>query len=95
MTSMPRPAPYSGPAVLSYGFRPFFLLGSLWAAIEVLVWLPAFLGEIQVGTVFAPRDWHELDDGTLVLEERKTAQDWTWFETRWIIVKGGVDVSAT
>jgi uncharacterized protein involved in response to NO len=50
--------PYAGPAVLSYGFRPFFLLGSIWAGIEVLAWLPMFYGELSLATAFSPRDWH-------------------------------------
>jgi uncharacterized protein involved in response to NO len=24
---------YRGPAILSYGFRPFFLLGAIWSAL--------------------------------------------------------------
>jgi uncharacterized protein involved in response to NO len=58
MTAIPRLQPYTGPALLSYGFRPFFLLGSVWAGIEVLAWLPMFYGELSVATAFSPRDWH-------------------------------------
>jgi len=58
MTQIPRLRPYAGPAVLSYGFRPFFLLGSIWAGLEVLAWLPLFYGELSLTTVFSPRDWH-------------------------------------
>ena len=58
MTAIPRLKPYTGPALLSYGFRPFFLLGSIWAGIEVLAWLPMFYGELSVATAFSPRDWH-------------------------------------
>jgi len=53
-----RPQPYTGPVLLSYGFRPFFLLGALWAALEVLAWLPMFYGEVSLGTAFSPVDWH-------------------------------------
>jgi len=49
---------YSGPAVLSYGFRPFFLCGALYAGIAILVWLPMFEGSLALATTFAPRDWH-------------------------------------
>jgi uncharacterized protein involved in response to NO len=49
---------YAGPAVLSYGFRPFFLLGALWAACVVAVWLPVLAGEIVLPTAFAPIEWH-------------------------------------
>lgn len=58
MAPIPRLRAYSGPALLSYGFRPFFLLGALYAGGEVLVWLPLLHGEIAISTVFPPRDWH-------------------------------------
>ena len=49
---------YAGPALFSYGFRPFFLAAALWSAIGILLWvrfifdggsLPADIGGI---------DWH-------------------------------------
>lgn len=49
---------YRGPALFSYGFRPFFLFGSAYAALAILIWLPAYLGEIDVPTAFSARDWH-------------------------------------
>ncbi|UZE50503.1 NnrS family protein [Rhodopseudomonas sp. P2A-2r] len=55
---IPRRKDYRGPALFSYGFRPFFLLGSLYAGLAILVWLPAFYGYLRLGTSFAPRDWH-------------------------------------
>ena len=58
MASIPRLRPYRGPAILSYGFRPFFLLGSLYAALAILAWLPILHGELSVATAFSPRDWH-------------------------------------
>lgn len=58
MAAVPRLKPHAGPALLSYGFRLFFLLGSVWAGIEVLAWLPMFHGEFSVASVFSPRDWH-------------------------------------
>ncbi|MBR2119182.1 MAG: NnrS family protein, partial [Afipia sp.] len=57
-TPVPRLRLYQGPAVLSYGFRPFFLLGAAYAGLAVLAWLPVFLGELTLQTTFAPRDWH-------------------------------------
>jgi uncharacterized protein involved in response to NO len=44
--------------LLSYGFRPFFLLGSLWAGLEVLAWLPLLYGGMSIPTAFSVRDWH-------------------------------------
>lgn len=55
---IPRLKPYAGPAILSYGFRPFFLLGAAWSAASVLLWLPAFHGWLELATAFAPVDWH-------------------------------------
>ena len=58
MAAIPRLKPYDGPAILSYGFRPFFLLGSIWAGLEILAWLPIFYGGLSLATHFSPRDWH-------------------------------------
>ncbi|TPM89931.1 MULTISPECIES: NnrS family protein [unclassified Mesorhizobium] len=55
---IPRLRAYAGPALLSYGFRPFFLLGSLYAALSVLLWLPIYAGELDAHGVFVPVDWH-------------------------------------
>lgn len=49
---------YRGPAVLGFGFRPFFLGGALWAAIAVAVWLPMLAGSVGLPTAFAPIEWH-------------------------------------
>lgn len=58
MAPIPRLRDYRGPALLSYGFRPFFLFGSLYAGLAILAWLPLFYGELELSTAFAPRDWH-------------------------------------
>jgi uncharacterized protein involved in response to NO len=58
MATMPRREVYRGPAILSYGFRPFFLASALYAALAVLLWLPMFFGELGTWSAFAPRDWH-------------------------------------
>jgi uncharacterized protein involved in response to NO len=44
--------------LLSHSFRPFFLLAAVQAALSILVWLPAFYGELALSSAFAPRDWH-------------------------------------
>jgi len=49
---------YSGPALFSYGFRPFFLGGAAWAALNVALWLPVYFGEFMLPTALAPLDWH-------------------------------------
>ncbi|MCB1419637.1 MAG: NnrS family protein, partial [Notoacmeibacter sp.] len=53
-----RTRPYAGPAILSYGFRPFFLFGALYTGLSILLWLPQFYGELALATLFAPVDWH-------------------------------------
>jgi uncharacterized protein involved in response to NO len=58
MTPIPRLREHSGPALLSYGFRPFFLFGACYAALAILTWLPLFYGELALATAFTPRDWH-------------------------------------
>jgi uncharacterized protein involved in response to NO len=52
------PKTHQGPALLSYGFRPFFFFGACDAALAIAIWLPLFEGEIAIPTLFAPRDWH-------------------------------------
>jgi uncharacterized protein involved in response to NO len=58
MSPIPRLKTYSGPALLSYGFRPFFLLGAIYAGLGILIWLPLFLGHLTLPTAFSPLDWH-------------------------------------
>ena len=58
MAGIPRLREYSGLALLSYGFRPFFLMGAIYAALAVLIWLALFSGRIELPSVFIPRDWH-------------------------------------
>ncbi|ACK50474.1 NnrS family protein [Methylocella silvestris BL2] len=58
MSPAPRRPAYDGPAILSHGFRPFFLAGSVWAVIAVLVWMPQYFGKISLTTAFTPLDWH-------------------------------------
>lgn len=58
MAPIPRLKAYAGPAILSYGFRPFFLFAALYSGLSILAWMPIFMGDLQVSTVFAPLDWH-------------------------------------
>ena len=55
---IPRYRPWAGPAVLSAGFRPFFLVAGLWAAIAVPLWLCVFTGHVALPSAFAPVAWH-------------------------------------
>src|SRR5450759_63613 len=58
MNGIPRLRDYRGPVLLSYGFRPFFLFGAIYAGLAVLAWLPMFNGELELLTDFSPVDWH-------------------------------------
>lgn len=49
---------YSGPALFSYGFRPFFLGGAAWSMICIVLWIPQFMGELSLRTAYSPLDWH-------------------------------------
>jgi len=53
-----RARPGDHPAFLSYGFRPFFLLGALWGGLAVLAWVPMLSGAIGTRSLFSPVDWH-------------------------------------
>ncbi len=49
---------YRGPALFSYGFRPFFLFGPGWAALAVVLWLPMLSGHLALPTALSPVEWH-------------------------------------
>jgi uncharacterized protein involved in response to NO len=49
---------FRGPALLSYGFRPFFLFGAIWAALAMAVWPAVLAGSITLPTAFDPVRWH-------------------------------------
>jgi uncharacterized protein involved in response to NO len=56
---MPTEQPsYTGPAFLSYGFRPFFLSAALFAGAAVPVWALILAGWADSPLRYAPRDWH-------------------------------------
>lgn len=58
ITAIPRYRPHSGAAVLSAGFRPFFLAAALWAAFGVPLWLAAYTEGLVLPTRLAPWVWH-------------------------------------
>jgi uncharacterized protein involved in response to NO len=49
---------YVGPALFSYGFRPFFLGGAIWSVAGIVLWIPQFIGELSLRTAYSPLDWH-------------------------------------
>ena len=58
MGTMTKARSYCGPVLLSYGFRPFFLFGAIYAGVMIPLWLAVFAGDISLPTAFAPLDWH-------------------------------------
>ena len=57
-TSAERMRAWTGPAILSFGFRPFFLLAGLWAALAMAVWVAMLSGRTVLPTGFDPISWH-------------------------------------
>ena len=55
---LPRYRVAAGPAVLSQGFRPFFLLAAVWAVVALVLWLLSFWGHLELPTAFVPTAWH-------------------------------------
>lgn len=65
MNDRPRPAggvmrglAETGPAVWSYGFRPFFLGAAVWAVLAMLLWLAALSGAFSFAETYGPAAWH-------------------------------------
>lgn len=49
---------WKGPALLSFGFRPFFLLGALWAAMAMMLWIGMLTGLLLLPIAIDPISWH-------------------------------------
>jgi uncharacterized protein involved in response to NO len=49
---------FTGPTILSYGFRPFFLFGALWAAVAVALWPAMLSGYVILPSAFTSLEWH-------------------------------------
>ena len=49
---------WAGAAVLSRGFRPFFLAAGVWALVGIGLWPAVFSGAISIPTAFSAVDWH-------------------------------------
>jgi uncharacterized protein involved in response to NO len=67
MTTVLHPAPrgsaaasraWRGAAVLSRGFRPFFLAAGVWALVGMSLWPFVLTGAIAIPTAFSAVDWH-------------------------------------
>src|SRR5574341_1501628 len=49
---------YQGPAVFSYGFRPFFLGAAVFAGVAVPAWILTLAGVGDSEFLYPARDWH-------------------------------------
>src|SRR6056297_3750344 len=57
-TSAEQMRAWTGPALFSFGFRPFFLFGAVWVVLAMLLWLPAMTGVLTLPTRLDPVSWH-------------------------------------
>ncbi|SMY06372.1 NnrS family protein [Flavimaricola marinus] len=57
-TSSEQMRAWTGPALFSFGFRPFFLFGSAWVAGAMCIWILALSGTITIPSRLDPVSWH-------------------------------------
>jgi len=57
-TPIPRYRAVAGPALLTQGFRPFFLAAGLWAVVALALSIGMIQGRLSLPTVFDPIAWH-------------------------------------
>ncbi|WP_299027842.1 NnrS family protein [uncultured Sulfitobacter sp.] len=58
LTTSQQSRAWAGPAIFSYGFRPFFLFGAAWAAGAMVLWMLMLSGVLMLPTRFDPVLWH-------------------------------------
>lgn len=64
------------------------VLGNFYASLRPGgVLIIDILGKEVMARTFKARDWRELKNGALLLEEHKVLRNWTWAENRWILMK--------
>lgn len=49
---------WTGPQILGYGFRPFFLGAAVFAAFAMIAWIGALSGLWTIPSAFGPVEWH-------------------------------------
>jgi hypothetical protein len=52
---VPRGLLDTGPTILSYGFRPFFLGGAFWATMAMTLWMASIFAGMQIGGDYGAR----------------------------------------
>lgn len=49
---------WTGLALFTFGFRPFFLGATVWAALAMVIWIAMLAGRFSPPTTFDPLSWH-------------------------------------
>ncbi|MGP1394001.1 MAG: NnrS family protein [Inquilinaceae bacterium] len=49
---------WTGPAILAFGFRPFFFGAAAWAVLAMILWVAMLSGHLILPTAFDPISWH-------------------------------------
>ncbi|HAJ22707.1 MAG TPA: short-chain dehydrogenase, partial [Rhodospirillaceae bacterium] len=57
-TTSQRMRAWRGPALLTYGFRPFFFGAGVWAIVSMLLWLGMLNGVVAPPIALDPVSWH-------------------------------------
>jgi SAM-dependent methyltransferase len=47
------------------------------------------MGREVLSRIFRERDWQPIEGGGFFLEERNPSSDWTWMNSRWILIREG------
>lgn len=55
---VPRGIAHTGPVILAYGFRPFFLAAGLWAVLAMGLWIAALALGYPIGDSYGGPAWH-------------------------------------
>jgi uncharacterized protein involved in response to NO len=55
---VPRGLAHTGPIILAYGFRPFFLAAGLWAIAAMALWIVALVSGFPIGGSYGGPAWH-------------------------------------
>ncbi len=55
---VPRGLAHTGPIILAYGFRPFFLAAGIWAIAAMALWIVALVSGFPIGGSYGGPAWH-------------------------------------
>lgn len=55
---VPRGIAHTGPVILAYGFRPFFLGAGIWSVLAMGLWTSALVFDLPIGQSYGGPAWH-------------------------------------